>query len=287
MRPTVPTLERIVDSYLEAFPRIQLAAMIAAFDAEWLDNTYNPPEIAQYVLDAENEVGPLGWRRDQWASTDQYISDYLENNDRSFDGGPPFKDAIMERWKYAPILGEPQCNGVDMSALADQVSLYHASMVGNSNFCTDVTDTLADNFRAGSRRMGYRIVIQGGSAPESAFAGFNIPITLEWRNIGVAPVYEEWSVTYELQDQASGVAVWSAPSSHELRRWLPADEPTTVEDLALLSPDLAPGTYRLVLKIVDPSGYRAPLPLALEGRNGDGSYTMVEDFTVVACEGCN
>lgn len=286
MRPSVDTLKRIVDSYVKSYPKFQLVNMIAAFDAEWFQNTWNPPEIAQYVLDAKNDVGPLGWRRDQWASDAQYLHDYLEDNNRSVAGGPPFKTAIMERWKQAPILGEPECSGTDMALLPEQVSFYHATMVGNSNYCTQVSPALADNIREASLRMGYRIVLAGGAAPESASVGQAIPITLDWQNLGVAPTYENWTITFELQDKATDEVVWSAPSSHELRHFLPSNAPTSVTDNPLLAADLVPGEYRLVVKVVDPGGYRAPLQLALEGRRADGSYPLVETFTLTSCDGC-
>jgi hypothetical protein len=286
MRPTVATLKRIVDSYTQNFPKFQLAAMIAAFDAQWLDNTWNPPAIAQYVLDASNDAGPLGWRRDQWGSGDQYVRDYLDQNNRSFNGGPPFKTAIMNRWQTAPIIGEPECSGVDMSLLPDQVSLYHATKVGNGNYCTTPSTTLSNNVREASRLMGYRIVLSGGSAPDSAKAGFNIPIELDWRNVGIAPVYENWNVTFELQDRSTGAVLLSAPSSHQLRQWLPQASDTQVTDMVFLPATLPAGDYRLVVKIVDPTGYRDPLPLAIDGRRDDGSYTLVDTFHVSVCSGC-
>jgi hypothetical protein len=279
LRPTVATLRRIVDSHVENYPRFQLAALIGAFDAEYFNNTYNPPAIAQYVLDAENEVGPLGWRRDQWASDAGYLHAYLDENDRSFDGGPEFRLAIMDRWKTSPILGEPECSGTDMGLLEEQVRLYHATMVGNSNYCTAVTPTISANVQAASRAMGYRLVLEGGSAPVSARAGQALPITLAWRNLGVAPTYEHWDVTFELQTDA-GEVVWRGASDMALYRFLPADAATEHRDTPTVPADVAPGSYRLVLRVLDPRGYRAPLPLALAGRTADGGYVLVDAFTL-------
>jgi hypothetical protein len=275
----VATLRRIVDSHVENYPRFQLAALIGAFDAEYFNNTYNPPAIAQYVLDAENEVGPLGWRRDQWASDAGYLHAYLDENDRSFDGGPEFRLAIMDRWKTSPILGEPECSGTDMGLLEEQVRLYHATMVGNSNYCTAVTPTISANVQAASRAMGYRLVLEGGSAPVSARAGQALPITLAWRNLGVAPTYEHWDVTFELQTDA-GEVVWRGASDMALYRFLPADAATEHRDTPTVPADVAPGSYRLVLRVLDPRGYRAPLPLALAGRTADGGYVLVDAFTL-------
>jgi hypothetical protein len=66
--PTVASFKRIVDAHTKGFPTIPLVAMIAAFDAGWLNNTKNPAEIAYYVLTQRNSWGPIGWRRDQWGA---------------------------------------------------------------------------------------------------------------------------------------------------------------------------------------------------------------------------
>ena len=131
--PTVASLKKIVDAHTQGFPDFPLVAMIAAFDANWLQNTMNPPEIAYYVLTQRNNWGLIGWRRDQWGATDSYISSYLDNNTRTF-GGLVFKDSIMVRWKSAPITGEPP--GWNPNGFADlerQVALYHAASFGNGN----------------------------------------------------------------------------------------------------------------------------------------------------------
>jgi hypothetical protein len=284
MRPSVATLKRIVDSHVNGFPDFQLAALISAFDAEYFNNTWNPPAIAQHVLDARNNVGPLGWRRDQWGSGENYIHAYLDQNDRSFDGGPAFKIAIMERWKFAPILGEPECSGSDLALLPEQVSLYHATMVGNGNLCIAPFPALSDNYRAAVRRMGYRVVVTGGAAPGSVRRGQRFTMTLAWHNVGHAPTYEDWNVTFELQDRASGAVAWAGTSSHRLRRWLPSTTPTTVDDSFDLPLTLPTGPYRLVVKVVDPTGYRQPLPLAIEGRRADGSYTLIDTVDVGDCD---
>jgi hypothetical protein len=275
MRPTIATMKRIVDSHVKGFPDVRLTFMLAALDAQYLNNTWNPPEITQYLLDVSNAAGKLGIRRDQWGAGDDYVHAYLEDNTRSFAGGAPFKTAIMDRYRSAPITGEPYPGCGDFALLPAEVSLYHASTVGNGNFCYDgnpPSTAMANNYREAMRRAGYRLVLTSGSATSLApGAGFNVSLT--WQNLGVAPTYEHWRVTYELRS-AGGTVAWSGASTFDPYLFHGDGAPRTVTDAFTLPTGVAPGTYDLVLIARDPNGYRRPLPLAIAGRLADGGYRL-------------
>src|SRR5690606_13377817 len=104
-------------------------------------------------------------------------------------------------------------------------------------------------------------------------------IRLAWKNIGIAPTYENWDVYYELKNN-NNVVVWSGKSSFKPKLFAPTTEPTIALDEFILPSSVGIGKYRLNIVIKDPTGYRAPLPLAINGRNSDGSYTIKEDFVV-------
>ncbi len=276
--PSIATLKKIVDAHTQGFPDFPLVAMIAAFDANYLPNTMNPPEIAWYVLtQAKNNSGPIGWRRDQWGATDSYISNYLENNTRSYNGFV-FKDAIMARWKIAPITGEPPgWTPSKFSDLERQIRLYHATSFGNGNYGGTPTSTVKSNVRAASKACGYRLIIEGGST--SAGCNNNISITLNWKNIGLTPTYENWNVEFKLKNSNNAV-VWSGLSAFNPRLFLPASNATSITDNFTLPSGVSPGTYTLSIIIKDPNEYRDPLPLAIAGRNSDGSYTIGQISTL-------
>jgi hypothetical protein len=139
---------------------------------------------------------------------------------------------------------------------------------------------MRDNVRAAARAAGYRLLLEGGSAPRVIYAGAQVPFALRWRNAGIAPTYERWQVVYELRD-SSGASAWSAASTFDPFLFLPGDASEMTDDLVVPA-DVAPGSYDLVVTVRDPIGYRDPLPLAIEGRRGDGSY-LLASVTVVAC----
>jgi hypothetical protein len=253
--------------------------MIAAFDAGWLNNTKNPPEIAYYILTQRNTWGPIGWRRDQWGATDSYLKDYLENNNRSFNG-VVFKTLIMDRWKTAPITGEPPAwNPGDYYDLERQVRLYHAASFGNGNYGVTPTIIIKDRVRAASKATGYRLKIVSGEAPPTITRNIAFNIKTTWQNTGLAPTYENWNVVFELQT-TTNVVKWSGTSTKILKLFLPATTGSLTTDTFTVPATVAAGTYKLVVRVKDPVGYRPNINLAINGRNADASYTVLSSGVV-------
>ena len=285
-RPTAATLKTIIDHHVNIFTDHPLSIMISAFDAERLPNTDNPKEVAAYVLGKANKWGKLGWRRDNWGATDDYIDGYLKGNTLSFGTSGPFNAIINERWKYAPVTGEPpswmaSLNGAcAYDDLERQVREYHATSIGNGNYgSSNPTDCAKENIRAAFKAAGYRIILEAGSISSSIKTGTAFALTLNWKNIGIAPTYEKWDVVFELKD-ADNNKVWSdtshfSPGSKLAgSALLPSSAATPATDNFTLPASVQPGNYTLNLIIKDPTGYRPPLPLAITGRNKDGSYTL-------------
>lgn len=281
--PTVASLKRIVDAHTNAFPNFQLVCMIAAFDANYLGNTMNPPEIAHYILTHRGtNRGPIGWRRDQWGALDNYLMNYLEFNTRSFNG-VVFNTLIMDRWRTAPITGEPPAwNPDEYSDLERQIRLYRAVSFGNGNYGGGVAPSqlnTRNRIRAASKAAGYRLVLEGGSMATSITTGSPFSITLNWRNVGISPTYDDWDVIYELKN-SGGTTVWSGTSAFELRLFLPQATATARTDNFTVPTSVPAGTYSLILYIRDPVNYRQPLPLAITGRRSDGGYVLRSSINV-------
>jgi P2-related tail formation protein len=286
--PTVASLKRIVDAHVNGFPNFQLVCMIAAFDANYLGNTRNPPEIAHYILTHQGTTkGPIGWRRDQWGALDDYLKAYLENNTRSFNG-VVFNTLIMDRWKTAPITGEPPAwNPDEYSDLERQIRLYHAASFGNGNYGGGVAPSqlnTRNRIRAASKASGYRLVIEGGSMATAITTGTAFPITLNWKNVGLSPTYENWDIVFELKN-SGGTTVWSGTSAQKLRLFLPQTNATPRTDNLTVPTSVAAGTYSLILYVKDPTGYRQPLPLAITGRRSDGGYVLRTSINVTTGTG--
>lgn len=276
--PTAATLKKIIDHHTEVFDRWPLVMMIAAFDAEQVGNIMNPAEVGYYALTTRNDWGPLGWRRDQWGATDSYLDDILKKNRKRSGNGPRLRELITTRFKEAPVTGEPPRYVNDDGHcpywnLEQQVIEYGASSIGNGNWGIEMKDCARENARKAFKRTGYRLILEEGKIQPSIKRGEPLTITLHWRNIGVAPTYEEWDVIYQITNNNNQV-IWSNKSKFSPKLFLPQKEVSVVTETFGLPQDILPGEYNLELIIKDPGGYRSPLPLAIQGRNPDGSYLL-------------
>ena len=279
-KATIETLKTIIDHHTQVFDQWPLTIMIAAFDGEQVGTIMNPTEIGQYALSTRNAWGPLGWRRDQWGATDGYLDNILKHNKKRIKGGQPFKALISTRYQTSPVTGEPpryvnkdgRCPYWD---LENQVVDYGASSIGNGNWGIKMQDCACQNARAAFKRSGYRIILESGKVPSDINISKPFEINLGWKNNGVAPTYENWEIIFELKDNNDSIA-WSGISTFQLKLFLPGDKSKIVTDEFKLPPGVPPGKYRFELIIKDPNGYRSPLPLAIRGRNADGSYLLKE-----------
>ena len=258
--------------------------MFNAFDGNRLHNTKTAPEVAYHALTTRNNWGLIGWRRDNWGALDDYIRQYTDRNKITFNE-MRFDTAIMNRYKYAPVNGEPIPggsfkDGCDYGDMEDQVKRYHASLIGNGNFSDHSKPCMQENIRRASKAAGYRLILEGGDISPVIEPGQPFFIMLQWKNTGIAPTYENWTVLFELKDSSHKI-IWTDTSRFSPKLFIPQPDFTAVTDTFNLPATVVAGNYNLNLSIKDPTGYRQPLPLAIAGRNNDGSYTL-KTITIAA-----
>lgn len=261
-RPTVATYKRFIDGHIAAFPDYPLVMLLAALDANWLDNTMTPPEVTDYILKAKNNWGLIGIRRDQWGATDGYVNDYLQNNNRSFGNSGAFKNIIMERWKFAPWVGEPMGPGSNLSDIARQATFYRAASIGNGNYTPSAGDS-TNQFRAAEKAAGYYISLLSGKADVSVLNDFDITLSIE--NWGNACCYEKYTLVYELRNSSNQVT-WTTNSA-----WSPLTKQPGIhavnENYKVTGQ--AKGTYSLYAVLKSENDYRR-MPLFNTEQQSDG-----------------
>ena len=250
----------IVDAQTSAFSNFPLVGNINMFVGEM--SLYQ----GWYSLTASNAWGKIGIRNDHFGWTSTFKND-IQNNTRSYNG-LSFKNEILNRWKYAPVCGEPMNSASAVTSggscafwnLETEVRTYHASQFSNQNNTGVTSSCLDDNFRRASKASGYRLLVKSGTISGKT-------VTLNWRNSGIAPAYENWDVY--LQVRSGSTIVWSGMTSFKPKFFQPGT--TTVTTTLGTS---ATGSYSLYVIVKDPSGYRKPLVLTNKNRQSDGSYKI-------------
>lgn len=276
-RITVQTQKQIIDTMMVCFPNNYLNAMIACFDCHRIGSIVdNDQELAWYVLSRSPKIS---WRRDSYGDGQSFYSDYLENNTNTYNG-MRFDSAIMNRYKYTPINGEPN-TGFPMTNLAQEARLYHNNSVGNGNYNVTLTSAAEDTIRLAAKLMGNRVSISSGTASTTIIKGQQFSVTLNWVNSGLCPPYYPWTVTYSLRN-AVNAEVYSSTSTMTLKYFQPSASTTAITDFITIPTSVSSGTYTLRLVMKDPIGYRAPFAIynSVPGRQPDGSYVLISSLVL-------
>ncbi len=283
-KATSATLKALIDMNLAAFPNYPNVIMAGAYDPGGA--SLMPADVSYYALTRTNAWGQIGWRRDNWGDPGE--SNILDKNPGSYNpgsGSVSFAPIIMNKYKYAPVVGEPDNSMTNISScgsqqcdLPNEIKLYHATSFGNGNYPNTSDPALQANVMAASKLSGFRLILTGGNMTTTLTSGSVFNLTLNWQNIGVAPVYENWNVVYELR-KSDGTVVWTGNSAFKPKFFLPQASPTAASDNFTLS-SIPAGTYSMYLIVRDPVNYKAPLIININGRNADGSYLLRSNIVV-------
>ncbi len=232
-------LIQFAESYLKHFPDIRLIAPTNGMG--YFPNTYGT--IADYhffLMNAKNNAGLFGIFRDNFGWDEDwnfYQAIYYASN-KWEKNGVKLYELIRDRWKFAPLVGEPgqtypKKNWRPYSTLIRQAEYLHPAVVRNCNVslgkgrsATNPTDytVLKDpqaiaEFHRFYSIIGFRYVIDG---PNAELDGDRLTVSLGWFNIGLTPTYDRWKIQYIIRDQ-SGKDLWTGSSAFDLRSLLPEE----------------------------------------------------------------
>ncbi|MFP4437207.1 MAG: DUF4832 domain-containing protein [Chloroflexaceae bacterium] len=252
---TTATKHALVDMQLKAF-----------YDTRILMNSgTDEVDAFVYALEKSPRIG---------IRTDSMCDPWFDNQ---FTDSPAKLALIQERWKTAPIVTEfMHWNPSDPELCLEQVRRWHVAAVANGSVSTwdsYTPEQQAQVIQIG-KDAGYRFVLEQLTYPTEVAAGSAFEITSHWSNVGITPTYERFVVTFELRPQGQANVAWLGSSHLDLEQLLPTTEPISITDQLRLSYRLKPGVYDLSLVVRDPSGYRAPLNLAITGRTDTGRYPL-------------
>jgi hypothetical protein len=244
----------LVDIWIAAFPHTRL---LMNFD-EPQALAYGTQQGAGWRLDC---LGDMRSNRHSPEMLDQYPQEVVQTG-------------IQNVWQRNPVsletCGTPwswKKDGFDVSYILAQALRWHISSLNVKS--SPIPPDWQSQFEDFERRMGYRFVLRRLEYPKSARPGAMMPIHMWWLNAGVAPVYRQYWLAVELQSP-NGNAVIRIPA--DIRTWLPGD--AVVDDPLYIPANLAPGSYKFRVAMLDPRTGLPAIRFAIQGRRSDGWYDM-------------
>ncbi|MFP4057289.1 MAG: DUF4832 domain-containing protein [Candidatus Brocadiia bacterium] len=276
--PSAATQKRIVDAYLEAFPRTRLLMLIGGGPML----TYAAEHGAGWRADC---LGDMGGFSKSWCHMRKGYPTWIR------------QAGVGEAWKTAPVAWE-SCwdmrrwvqEGWPLRFIFNYALALHGSYLNNKSAPLPEGEAVRAELERFLRRLGYRLVLKRLRHPAQVAPGEPLELTMEWQNAGSAPCYRPYRVAYRLareggEDRVLGggltVEGW-LPGSVELfteefyeGRWeLPRGEVVEVADRLVVPADLPPGTYRLAVGVVGEETTEPVVRLGIQGRDASGWYPL-------------
>lgn len=287
-------LIRFADAFVRHFPDIRI--VVPTNGMVYIPSVYDTlKDYHFHLLSAKNNAGLHGIFRDNWGWDERssyYQKLYYSSNQYEKDGAKLY-ELLRDRWKFAPLVGEPGRTGpkVDWrpySCLLDQVKYLHPVAIRNCNVSDGTSlhnptgysifndPEALGNFHRMYAMIGFRYLF---TAARISRRNDDLEIAMDWLNIGLTPTYDKWRIRFFMKDEA-GKEIWTGFSSLDLRTVFPDEKtPPGVADArkARTHSDCfrnVPAAGTLYLQIVDPDGISPHMALSIKGRTETGAYLL-------------
>jgi hypothetical protein len=256
LMPAASIRHSVVDLYFESFPNTPLSALEACI----IDDNY-----------AVNR-GKCGWRADSWGDADATGGRW--NHHEYFYW--PTHNKYPELWKSGPVVFEPGEPGGYMDGwtapvkkIIDDALAWHTSMVSNKSHA--IPQNMIPEIERLVMKLGFRLVLRDLSFGNTATPGSEIPVTMNWENLGIASPYRDHRIAFRLTDR-NGVVYGAAITDQSIKGWLPGK--TDITATYKLPADIPAGEYSLEMGVVFHSSIEHTIPIANKGKTADGWYAL-------------
>ncbi len=257
--PPVELRMKIIDEWCHAFPRTSKVLLIGSAEG-----------MARTVADH------LGWRADCLGDMGGFSKNW--NHMQNFYLQQLAQTHAEDAWKAAPVAFESCWDmrkwkeaGWDIDYIFDYGLRCHASYMNNKS--APIPEGTRPQVEKFLRRLGYRLAIQTLEHPAAAQRAGKLPVTIAWKNLGVAPPYRDHVLAFSLvptdNHQTAPILSMTATS---IRGWLPGSQKT--ESVLDVPGSIKPGTYHLSVGLVDPTTKLPAVRLAITGRDPNGWYPL-------------
>jgi hypothetical protein len=180
---------------------------------------------------------------------------------------------MPDGWKTGTVALEP-CGTfggypTPPKSVVDDAIAWHATFVQNkSNY---IPANWLPEIERLVMKLGFRLVLRDMIFDKIVSQGSDIPISMKWENLGIAPPYRDHRIAFRLKDD-SGENHAVTITETSIQGWLPGDKNITVN---YKFPAVIPaGNYDLEMGIVFHSSVEHIIPIANKGKTTDGWYTL-------------
>ena len=244
--------KQIVDMYLRAFRRTPLVFM--SDDAEVLAYALN------HGTGFRRDGVGSPWHEQNWVGSKKYA-------------GVP---GMAETWKHTPVVFEwfgdydyLKSRGWSFDAAVNFMLTNHVALINDN--VGRVPPEAMPSLEKLARLAGYRFVVRELAHEKTVPRGATLNLRMKWANVGVGKLYRPFELRCSLLDSDGLTAFTSAPMA-DARDWLPGERDLTGS--LPVPANLKPGNYTLAMALVDASGNRRPLRLAIAAPEKEGYYEV-------------
>ncbi|HMC61747.1 MAG TPA: DUF4832 domain-containing protein, partial [Candidatus Solibacter sp.] len=181
---------------------------------------------------------------------------------------------IQDVWRRGPVVMETcgvpagwKQNNWDVQYILSEALRWHVSSLNVKS--TAIPPEWKQAFDEFQSKMGYRFALRRMEYEDRVRAGAMLPLKSWWVNEGVAPVYREYQLAFELTSPGHSARIRTAA---DVRKWLPGD--TVFEESLYVPADLPEGVYRFRTAMIEPGTGKPSIRLAIAGREPDGWYPL-------------
>ncbi|NMC37970.1 MAG: DUF4832 domain-containing protein [Bacteroidales bacterium] len=253
LMPGDATRKKIIDLYYEVFPNTPLTALV--------DDKDN-------VLYA-NSKGRSAWRGDCWGDGEGPGVGWNHHSDSYW----PMVEMMPDGWKTGTVALEP-CGTfggypTPPKSVVDDAIAWHASLIQNKSHY--IPANWLPEIERLVMKLGFRLVLRDIDYPENAGPGSEIPVSMNWENLGIAPPYRDHRIAFRMKGSDGnnyGVIITDAT----IRGWLPGDKSISIS--YRIPDEIKSGTYSFEMGVVFHNSLDHVIPIANKGKTTDGWYTI-------------
>jgi hypothetical protein len=185
----------------------------------------------------------------------------------------PMVTLMPDGWKTGTVALEP-CGTfggypTTPKTVVDDAISWHATFVQNKS--NNIPANWLPEIKRLVMKLGFRLVLRDIDYDDAASPAAEIPVSMKWENIGIAPPYRDHRIAFRLKDESGNIKAVTITEASILG-WLPGYKSITVK--YKLPGDLLTGNYDLEMGIVFHSSIDHVIPIGNKGKTSDGWYSV-------------